>query len=196
MDCQRNQPGLAQPRPNTLVYHGALTYSTNFDAMRWFLAEIYPGVQREVGSVSLTITGNTSGAAVDKTFELDDSIRLSGYVADIRPVVAARRFASCHSGKGGTRLKILEAMALGTPVVSTTKGAEGLEVTSGHDILIADKPAEFADRVIHLVRDGALRDRLARNAPPIWWRHATTGRRSVRASSTWLRKLSRDAGWR
>ena len=66
---------------------------------------------------------------------------------------------------GGTRLKILEAMALGTPVVSTSKGAEGLEVTPGHDILIADEPAEFADQVIRLLRDAALRETTLRSTP-------------------------------
>jgi polysaccharide biosynthesis protein PslH len=164
VDCQHNQPGWALPRPDTLIYNGALTYSTNFDAMRWFLAEIYPGIQREVGNVSLTITGNTSGVRLID-LQLDDSVHLSGYVDDIRPVIASA--AACvvplRQG-GGTRLKILEAMALGTPVVSTSKGAEGLDVTPGHDILIADEPAEFADRVIHLVRDATLRDRLIRNA--------------------------------
>ena len=65
---------------------------------------------------------------------------------------------------GGTRLKILEAMALGTPVVATSKGAEGLDVSPGHDILIADEPAKFADQVIHLLRDAAQRKQLAINA--------------------------------
>ena len=145
VDCQHNQPGLAQSRPNTLVYNGALTYSTNFDAMRWFLAEIYPGIQREISSVSLTITGNTSGVRLTD-LQLDDSVRLSGYVDDIRPVIASAAVCVVPLRQGGgTRLKILEAMALGTPVVSTSKGAEGLDVTPGHDILIADEPAEFAE---------------------------------------------------
>jgi polysaccharide biosynthesis protein PslH len=164
VDCQHNQPGLAQPRPDTLIYHGALTYSTNYDAMRWFLAEIYPGIQREVGSVSLTITGNTSGVRLTD-LQLNDSVHLSGYVDDIRPVIASAAVCVVPLRQGGgTRLKILEAMALGTPVVSTSKGAEGLDVTPGHDILIADEPAEFANQVIHLLRDTALRERLARNA--------------------------------
>ena len=64
---------------------------------------------------------------------------------------------------GGTRLKILEALALGTPVVSTSKGAEGLELRPGEDILIADKPAEFAQQTVRLLRDPGLRARLATN---------------------------------
>jgi glycosyltransferase involved in cell wall biosynthesis len=65
---------------------------------------------------------------------------------------------------GGTRIKILEAMALGTPVVATSKGAEGLDVTPNQDILIADEPAEFASQVVRLLRDPDLRQRLAANA--------------------------------
>jgi glycosyltransferase involved in cell wall biosynthesis len=75
---------------------------------------------------------------------------------------------------GGTRLKILEAMALGTPVVSTTKGAEGLDVTSGENILIADEPAEFADAVLCLLGDEPLRQKLAAN-----------GRRLVEGRYSW-----------
>ena len=60
--------------------------------------------------------------------------------------------------------KILEAMALGTPVVSTSKGAEGLNVTSGKDILIANEPEEFAQAIVQLLQDGPLRDKLASNA--------------------------------
>jgi glycosyltransferase involved in cell wall biosynthesis len=65
---------------------------------------------------------------------------------------------------GGTRLKILEAMALGTPVVATTKGAEGLDLTSGEDILIADDPDAFADATSRLLTDDALHARIAARA--------------------------------
>ena len=65
---------------------------------------------------------------------------------------------------GGTRLKILEAMALGTPVISTSKGAEGLDVISGKHILIADTPSEFSSQAIHLLKNPELRDRLVVNA--------------------------------
>jgi glycosyltransferase involved in cell wall biosynthesis len=75
---------------------------------------------------------------------------------------------------GGSRLKILEAMALGTPVVATSKGAEGLDVTAGEDILIADEPSAFADAVLQLLEDQALRARLTAN-----------GRRLVEERYSW-----------
>jgi glycosyltransferase involved in cell wall biosynthesis len=164
VDCVHNRPGLAPVDATALVFNGAMTYSANFDAMQYFLTEIYPSIRREVGNVSLTITGNTTGVRLTE-LELDDSVHLSGYVDDIRPVIA--RAAVCvvplRQG-GGTRLKILEAMALGTPVIATSKGAEGLDITPGHDILIADEPAEFANQVVRLLRNPALREQVASNA--------------------------------
>jgi glycosyltransferase involved in cell wall biosynthesis len=90
---------------------------------------------------------------------------LSGYVEDVRPLVAGARVcvAPIRQG-GGTRIKILEAMALGTPVVATSKGAEGLEVIEGEHILLADDPAGFANSTLRLLRDAELRQRLATNA--------------------------------
>jgi glycosyltransferase involved in cell wall biosynthesis len=88
VDCQVNRPGIAPKQPHTLIYNGALTYSANFDAMRYFLAEIYPSIRREEPRVSLTITGSTAGVALER-LGLDPSVRLSGYVEDVRPLVGA-----------------------------------------------------------------------------------------------------------
>jgi sugar transferase (PEP-CTERM/EpsH1 system associated) len=164
VDCQRNRPGLTQPIPKTLIYNGALTYDANYDAVRYFLAEIYPLIQEQVPDTSLTITGSTSNVDLgDLSF--NESVHLSGYVDDIRPLVAGAWVCVVPIRKGGgTRLKILEAMALGTPVVSTSKGAEGLKVTHGRDVLIAKEPTEFASQVLRLLRDPALRRRLVANA--------------------------------
>jgi glycosyltransferase involved in cell wall biosynthesis len=164
VDCARNRPDLARPVPNALLYNGALTYSANYGAMEFFLAEVYPIIRRQEPGVSLTITGSTSGVDLSG-LRLEEGVRLSGYVDDIRPLVAgAWACVAPILHGGGTRLKILEAMALGTPVVATSKGAEGLEVTPGQDILIADEPAEFAAQVLRLLRDANLRERLATNA--------------------------------
>jgi glycosyltransferase involved in cell wall biosynthesis len=164
VDCRHNHPNLAQPQPNTLIYNGSLTYSANYDAIRYFLSEVYPLTKQQVPDVSLTITGSTSGVDLS-SLAIDESVHLSGYVDDIRiPVSQASACIVPIRQGGGTRLKILEAMALGTPVVATSKAAEGLEVTPNQDILIADAPAEFATQVVRLLRDPALTQRLATNA--------------------------------
>jgi glycosyltransferase involved in cell wall biosynthesis len=164
VDCAHNRPGLAQPQPASLVYNGSLTYSANYDAMRWFLGEVYPRIRAQVPEVTLAITGSTQGVGL-AGLALDDSVALTGYVDDVRlPVAeAAVAVAPIRQG-GGTRLKILEAMALGTPVVATAKGAEGLDVVDGEHLLLADDPERFAAAVLRLLADQALAARLAANA--------------------------------
>ena len=94
----------------------------------------------------------------------DPAVTFTGRVDDVRTLIGGSAVSVVPLRKGGgTRLKILESMALGTPVVSTSKGAEGLLVTPERDILIADTPDEFCGHVIRLLDDRTLRSRLAAN---------------------------------
>lgn len=164
VDLARNRPGVSAPRANRLVYNGALTYSANYDAMRWFLAEVYPRIRAQVPEVSLAITGSLKGVDL-AGLALDGSVHLTGYVADVRlPVAEAVVCVVPIRQGGGTRLKILEAMALGTPVVSTVKGAEGLDVVDGEHCLVADTSEAFAAQTVRLLHRADLRRRLAANA--------------------------------
>jgi glycosyltransferase involved in cell wall biosynthesis len=174
VDLDRYKGHFGAPEPGTLVFPGALTYGANLDAIEFFLRKVFPLVKARWPEVILRITGKTDGVPVDR-LPLDESVILTGYLDDVRPAVA-QSWACVVPLRvgGGTRLKILEAMALGTPVVSTSKGAEGLEATRGEDILIADTPAEFADAVLRLLDDRALRARLAVN-----------GRRLVESQYGW-----------
>lgn len=164
VDCAHNRPGLARPRPSSLVFNGSLTYSANYDAMQWFLAGVWPRIRAQLPQATLTITGSTRGVDLTR-LALDDSVQLTGFVEDVRiPVAeAAVAIAPIRQG-GGTRLKILEAMALGTPVVATTKGAEGLDVADDEHLLLADDPEGFAAAVLRLLADAALSVRLAADA--------------------------------
>ncbi|MEI2689499.1 MAG: glycosyltransferase family 4 protein [Anaerolineae bacterium] len=164
VDCAHNRPGLARPRPAALVFNGSLTYSANYDAMRWFLAEVWPRIRAQIPEATLAITGSTAGVDL-AGLALDDRVTLLGFVEDVRiPVAeAAVAVAPIRQG-GGTRLKILEAMALGTPVVATSKGAEGHDVIDGQHLLLADDPQPFAAAVLRLLADDALAARLRRNA--------------------------------
>jgi polysaccharide biosynthesis protein PslH len=161
------------PRARTLVYPGAVTYSANYDAVHRFVADVWPVIRRVRPDVAFLVTGSTRG--VDLQSLQADGVTFTGHVDDVRDVIAGS--AACvvplRQG-GGTRLKIIEAMALGTPVVSTSKGAEGLEVTPGQDILVADRPADLAQQILRLLDDPALANRLAAN-----------GRRLVERCYTW-----------
>lgn len=163
VDLEHNRPGSAAPQRDMLAFNGALTYYANADAMRFFLKEIMPTIRRQRPRATLTITGRVDEAS-QKQLARDDMVVLTGYLDDVRPVVAGSWacVVPLRVG-GGTRLKILEAMALGTPVVSTSKGAEGLDVTAGKDILIADQPAAFAAQTVRLLSEPELRASLAEN---------------------------------
>lgn len=164
VDCDANRPGRYAIRPNTLIYNGAMTYSANYDAVQYFLAQIYPAIRQQLADVSFTVTGSIKGVA-QSGLNLDASVRLAGYVEDIRAEVGSHAVCVIPLREGGgTRLKILEAMALGTPIISTTKGAEGLDVVHGEQLLLADEPRAFAQHAIDLLRDPARRQRLASSA--------------------------------
>jgi glycosyltransferase involved in cell wall biosynthesis len=148
-------------QPDGLIFTGSFRYSANHDAMGWFLQDIYPRIRAQVPEVRLTITGDHA----DRPLPPVDGVTLTGFVDDVRPLIAAARVTVVPIRRGGgTRLKILEAMALRTPVVTTSKGAEGLNVSHGEHLLIADTPGAFSEAVISLLRDAEFRDRLADRA--------------------------------
>jgi glycosyltransferase involved in cell wall biosynthesis len=171
VDTSYYREDFGKPMPDTLVFSGALTYSANYNAMDFFLREVFPLIQLKTPNVKLTITGCLDGVPV-KRLPTRSGVVLAGYLEDVRPTIA-RSWVSIVPLQigGGTRLKILEALALGTPVVSTSKGAEGLELTPNQDILIADNPSDFASAVLRLFADPSIRHSLSQNG-----RHAVATR--------------------
>ena len=151
----------AEPKPRTMIFSGSFRYRVNYEAMVWFIGEVFPLILEEIPDAEMILTGDH----LDLPLPFQKNIHRTGYVNDIREWIAASTIAviPLWSG-GGTRFKILEAMAIGTPVVATSKGAEGLEARNGEHLLIGDLPKEFAAHVVTLLRDGALRDRMAMNA--------------------------------
>jgi glycosyltransferase involved in cell wall biosynthesis len=150
-----------QPRPGSLIFTGALTFAPNFQAMEWFSSQVLPIIKKSNPGVELVVTGNHGG----KKLSDDSSISFVGYIDDIRPLIASSwiSLAPIFSG-GGTRLKILEAFGLRTPVIATSKGAEGLEVQHEKHLLIADTAETFAQETNRLLNDVELRSELTSNA--------------------------------
>lgn len=148
----------AERKPNTLIFTGPFTYRANYDAMLWFVGEVFPLILKEVPDVQLIITGDHTNLPLPSS----ENVTLAGYVNDIKTLIASCTIsiAPLLSG-GGTRLKILEAMALGTPVVSTSKGAEGLDVQDGEHLFLANTAADYAECVIRLLKDENVRAQLA-----------------------------------
>ena len=150
----------AEPRPAHLVFTGSMDWLPNEDGITWFVREILPRVRQAEPGATLSIIGRSPTPAVRRLAE-ESGVEVTGRVDDVRPHMAAGSVyvVPLRIG-GGTRLKIFEAMAMGKTVVSTAIGAEGLPVTDGHDIVIADEPDAFAAAVVGLIRDGHERDRI------------------------------------
>lgn len=143
-----------QPKhSNRLIFVGMLAYWPNEDAVLYFYHEILPLIRRELPDVSLWVVGKSPPKNL---LDLHDGeqIHVVADVPDIAPYVqqSALSVVPLRVG-GGTRLKILESLALGTPVVSTFIGAEGLDLENGKDLILANSPKTFADHVVSLLRD-------------------------------------------
>ena len=159
VDTHAYQPLPEAEGPPALIFVGSMEFAPCIDAMTYFHRAIWPLVQKAVPDVTLWIVGRNPAAEV-RALE-GDGVHVTGRVEDIVPYYqqATVVVVPLRSG-GGTRLKILEAMALGRPVVSTSIGYEGLDVVPGEHLLAEDQPAKFAEGVIRLLGDRELRERL------------------------------------
>ncbi len=144
-------PASLSGRP--LVFVGSMDWAPNEDGAVWFAAKIMPRIVEQVPEARFYVVGRNPGKAL-ASLNGKDQVVVVGEVPDVRPYLLAAHVVPVplRSG-GGTRLKILEAMAAGKPVVSTTIGAEGLELTPGKEIEIADTEDGFVAAVVRLLRD-------------------------------------------
>ncbi len=147
-----------------ILFCGMMSYPPNQDAILFFVEKIFPKILERVPNAHLTIVGKHTPEKIMR-FGTQPGITVAGYVPSMEPYYerASIVVVPLLNG-GGTRIKILEAFAYERPVVSTSIGAEGLEVTHEKNILIADDPSEFADRCIELLRNSGKRQEIASNA--------------------------------
>lgn len=168
-----------------LVFVGTLDYDPCEQGVWHFCREILPRVRREVPDCTFAVVGRNPSARLRRLAAGEPAVRLQGRVEDVRPALHGSAVAVVPLLAGsGTRLKILEAMAAGVPVVTTTIGAEGIALEPGVDAVVADDPAAFADAVVALLRDASRRTRLA-----------ASGRRLVERAYSWsaVHERLRDA---
>jgi glycosyltransferase involved in cell wall biosynthesis len=139
--------------PGRLVFTGSMDWHPNEDAIVYFAETMLPRIREGCPEVSLTVAGRNPGPRL-RALAADRGIHITGTVDDVRPHIdeASVYIAPLRVGSG-TRLKIFEAFAMSKPVVATTIGAEGLTVTPGKDIVLADDPEIFAREIIALLRD-------------------------------------------
>jgi glycosyltransferase involved in cell wall biosynthesis len=148
-----------------LLYLGSMDWYPNRDAVEFFASEILPKIRQEIPGVRFTVAGRNPARDFVDRFAGVPGMEFTGTVPDIRPYLSAAAVVVVPLRLGsGTRIKILEASAAGRPVVSTRLGAEGLDLTAGKEILLADQPTEFSRAVLMLLRDPQRRRGLARSA--------------------------------
>jgi glycosyltransferase involved in cell wall biosynthesis len=157
--------GGVQPRPHDLVFTGSMDWVPNEDAIVFFTESILPRIREAVPDVTLTVVGRHPSPRVLALARHDSAVRVTGSVPDVRPFIerAAVFIVPLRIG-GGTRLKIYEAMAAEKAVVSTSIGAEGLPVTDGEDIMLADTPGTFASSVVQLLTDAQRAEEIGQRA--------------------------------
>lgn len=165
VDLEYFAPPEGQVRGPDLVFVGSMDWAPNVDGMLYFIREILPLVRAERPDCRVIIAGRTPAQEILDAAAGDPLIDVTGTAPDIRPYLwsAAASIVPLRIG-GGTRLKIFEAMAAKTPVVSTTIGAEGLPVTDRRHLYLADDPASFARCCVQLLANGSAARQMAENA--------------------------------
>lgn len=149
---------------HTLVFTGKMDFRPNIDAALWLATDVLPKVHAAVPGCRLVIVGQKPHARLD-VLRGDPRIEITGEVPDIRPYIAAATvYVAPLLAGGGTRFKLLEAMAMRKAIVSTSLGSEGFAVTHGREMLLADNADSFAGAVLDLLKSQDRRDALGAQA--------------------------------
>jgi glycosyltransferase involved in cell wall biosynthesis len=151
-------------RDNSALFAGGLAWYPNESAMRWFLNDIWP-LLADVEGASMTIAGRKPPSWLKETGQRLPSMRVTGFVDDIRPYMEEAAVYVCPIfDGGGTKLKMLDAMAMGKAIVAHPIACEGIDIVHGEHVLMAEDPREFARLVAELWKNRTLRQSLGDNA--------------------------------
>lgn len=165
VDCEMFKPSSAQYDKSSLVFTGAMDYFANIEAIRFFVAEILPLIRNSVPRVTLTIVGSNPSEEIRSLPGKYPNITVTGSVDSVQPyVVNAAVFVAPMRIARGVQNKILEAMAMGVPVVTTSSGFEGISAVPGRDIFVENEPERFARQVVQLMSDDRLRGAVSKCA--------------------------------
>lgn len=166
---------------NTILFLGAMDRPVNISAVQHFYDKIFPQITHKIPDARFYVVGNNPPRSIKELSERDKHVIVTGFVEDVRSFyLKASVFVAPLMIGGGIIVKILDAMAAGTPVVTTSVGNEGIEAVPDRDILIADGPSQFAEKVVRLLRDENLSQLLSEN-----------GKSFVRENFNWDRVVSR-----
>jgi len=181
-----NAPG----KPHSIVFVGSMDYHANVDGVVNFARDVWPGVQARHSELIFTIVGRDPAPEV-RALATNPGVEVTGTIDDLRPFYreALAAVVPLKVG-GGSRLKILEAMAAGVPVVSTTLGAEGLNVHDDANILIADANVQLAEGIVGLTESKELRQRLSAAGRALVFEHYDWSRLGANLFATYQQLLA------
>jgi glycosyltransferase involved in cell wall biosynthesis len=163
IDLETFAPARGSAEPNTILFTGLMSYYPNQQAMEWFLDSIFPTILQKVPNARLIVAGAAPPRWLIR--RRGHHVDVTGRVPDMRPYLQRASVVIVPLLIGsGTRVKILEAQAVGRPVVSTSLGAQGLSLRHGESILLADDAEAFADGVVRLLESPGLAGRLVAGA--------------------------------
>lgn len=150
--------------PFSIIFSGNMGYFPNVDAVHWFSQEVFPLIKARIPQIKFYVVGADPLKGI-RRLSADERIIVTGFVDNIYKYLARATVAVCPIRSGsGIQNKVLEAMSSGTPVVATSYAVEGIQATPEEEIIIADNPVDFAQRVVELLQDATLRQKLALNA--------------------------------
>jgi glycosyltransferase involved in cell wall biosynthesis len=158
VDCEFFSPREAPHRPQSLIFVGTMNWYPNVDAVLFFLHEVWPLLKPRIPDLTFDVAGSNPPAALVELAKTLPGVTVHGYVDDVRPMIdSAALFVCPIRDGGGTKLKILDALAMKKCIVAHPIACEGIAVTPGKDIVFASTPVEFAREIERLLPDEPLR---------------------------------------
>jgi glycosyltransferase involved in cell wall biosynthesis len=164
VDTDEVAPVERSPEADHILHVGTMYWPPNIDGVRWFIHQVYPHIRAQRPEAHFDVVGARPPQDLVGLGGNGSGVNVTGYVPDATPYLkqAGVMVVPVRAG-GGMRVKILNALAQGLPMVSTTIGCEGIAVRDGRHLLIADTPEEFAQATLRLLNDKSLADELGRN---------------------------------
>ncbi|MEZ5583601.1 MAG: glycosyltransferase [Candidatus Competibacteraceae bacterium] len=165
VDIKYFVPGTLPKNPKNLIFIGTMNWYPNIDAMRFFLSSIWPILIKKEPEISMDIIGVNPPEDILQYEKEDNRINIHGFVDDVRPYLASAGIYVCPiRDGGGTKLKILDAFASGIPVVAHPVACEGIDISDGKNVLLADNVKSYIDNIIELIHNDLLRHQLSLEA--------------------------------
>jgi glycosyltransferase involved in cell wall biosynthesis len=165
VDLEYFNPHACEFEKNSLIFVGSMNWYPNVEAMNFFVDSIWPKLKNHVHDCKLHIVGANPPESIQKMAEMDNDIKVHGYVDDIRPYLEKAAIYVCPiRDGGGTKLKILDALAMKKAIVAHPVACEGINVSPGKDVMFAETPDEFVNQILILLKDEQLIRIIGENA--------------------------------